>query len=301
MFYGLDEASRARVREGFDILQPAFRKTFAADMLITFNRSQAFESDAAFMQAFNACAANPQEESLIWRLHTLCWAAGNALRLDGDFVECGVFRGFCSAVAARYLDFKAVPKRWYLYDTFTGIPADQLNTGHEDRPDFADPDNLGTVRERFAGFTNIEIVQGRVPEVFATTVPARIAFLHLDLNSAAAELGALEVLFDRVVDGGFILLDDYGQMFHEEQQVGEDAFFAARGLRVLELPTGQGLVVKSPLGNGGVALAPPQVTLRHAAGAAQRGDLFAMVRRALKILGGVVLLGGLGLALYLAR
>lgn len=298
MFYGLDEASHARVSEGFKLLQPAFRKTFAADMLITFNRSQAFESDAAFMQAFNDCASNEQEESLIWRLHVLCWAAGNALRLDGDFVECGVFRGFCSAVAARYLDFKAVPKRWYLYDTFTGIPADQLNTGHEDRADFADPDNLRTVRRRFEGYANVEIVAGRVPEVFATMVPARIAFLHLDLNSAAAELGALEALFDRIVDGGIIVLDDYGQMYHQEQQVGEDAFFAARGLRVLELPTGQGLVIKTPLGAG--AALPAPVPLPARSGTAG-GDLLPRVRLALKMIGIALVAGLLVLAVYLAR
>jgi asparaginyl-tRNA synthetase len=38
-------------------------------------------------------------------------------------VECGVFRGFMTAVAARYLDFGASARRWYLYDTFEGIPA----------------------------------------------------------------------------------------------------------------------------------------------------------------------------------
>ena len=36
-----------------------------------------------------------------WRVYVLCWAADKASRLEGDFVECGVYRGgFARAGAA---------------------------------------------------------------------------------------------------------------------------------------------------------------------------------------------------------
>ena len=38
---------------------------------------------------------------------------------------------------------------------------------------------------------------------------SRIAYLHIDLNQAPAEIAALEVLFDRIVPGGIVILDDY--------------------------------------------------------------------------------------------
>ena len=41
-----------------------------------------------------------------------------------------------------------------------------------------------------------------------------------------------------------IVLDDYGWSLYRAQKQAEDAFFAERGYLVLELPTGQGLVVK---------------------------------------------------------
>jgi hypothetical protein len=54
----------------------------------------------------------------------------------------------------------------------------------------------------------------------------------------------LERLFDRVLPGGIVVFDDYGwKMFHEQKQA-EDDFMRRRGYEVLELPTGQGLVVK---------------------------------------------------------
>ena len=76
--------------------------------------------------------------------------------------------------------------------------------------------------------------------------PGRIAFLHIDMNNAAAEVAALDVLFDRVSPGGVVVLDDYGWIGHAAQHEAERAWFSARGYAVLELPTGQGIVVKSP-------------------------------------------------------
>jgi hypothetical protein len=88
------------------------------------------------------------------------------------------------------------------------------------------------------------VIKGSVPEASHIEAPEKIAFMHLDINSATAEVGALEILFDRIVPGGLLILDDYGWLAYKEQKQAEDPFFAARGYHVLELPTGQGLVVK---------------------------------------------------------
>jgi hypothetical protein len=66
------------------------------------------------------------------------------------------------------------------------------------------------------------------------------------MNSAAAEMGALEALFDRMVPGGYLVLDDYGWFSYRQQKIAEDPFFRRHGCPVLELPTGQGLVIKAP-------------------------------------------------------
>jgi O-methyltransferase len=55
---------------------------------------------------------------------------------------------------------------------------------------------------------------------------------------------ALEHLFDKVTPGGFIVFDDFGWTCNVNQMSAELAFMKERGHPVLELPTGQGLVIK---------------------------------------------------------
>jgi predicted O-methyltransferase YrrM len=75
--------------------------------------------------------------------------------------------------------------------------------------------------------------------------PEKICYLHIDLNSAKYEIAVLDALFDRVVPGGVIILDDYEWSgMYREQKIAEDAWFEQRRYRVFPLPTGQGLVLK---------------------------------------------------------
>ena len=58
-------------------------------------------------------------------------------------------------------------------------------------------------------------------------------------------MGVLEYIFDKMTKGGIIILDDYGWMAYEDQMTKEKKFFNDKNLKVLELPTGQGMVLIS--------------------------------------------------------
>lgn len=218
---------------------------FAGDNLFTFSRNLGFLDDVAFMQAFESNIRNdgtPESEverSIIWRTHVLAWAASSCLCLKGDFVECACYRGTSAKILCDYLDFNKTGKHYYLYDMFE----------HQEGSGYLQMQSHGAklyeeVKRRFVEYPNVHVTQGSVPEVLHTIAPESISFMHLDINSVEAEIGALLVLFDRIVPGGMIVLDDYGWLGYRAQKLAEDPFFAERGLRVLELPTGQGLVIK---------------------------------------------------------
>jgi O-methyltransferase len=232
---------------------------FWGDRMLTLDKATGFLDDPAFVGPWNqVCGAHEYDQydnrqSIAWRIHTLVWAAREALRApEGDFVECGVFQGDMSYVVYHAAGLAGAGRRLHLYDSFQGIHPDRLVEGEYRRsPDYLTmanahyrrPDLYSSVVARFAPYPEVSVHKGFLPESLGTA-PASIAWLHIDLNSARAEAETLEVLFDRVVPGGFVILDDYGWLVLDAQKQAADAFFAPRGYAVLELPTGQGLVVK---------------------------------------------------------
>lgn len=212
---------------------------FMSDNLITYAHTRGFLTDQRFVAAVIAANPRPEERAIAWRTHTLCWAADSAQALAGDFVECGTYRGYSAEVLMHFTG--GLPgRRLWLYDLFD--PTGGAGEGRR-MPAHA-PDLAEQVRARFGSWDNVTVTKGKVPEVLAQGAPERIAFLHIDMNNADAERGALEELFHRVSPGGLIVLDDYGWGVYRTQKDSADDFMRANGASVLELPTGQGLVVK---------------------------------------------------------
>jgi O-methyltransferase len=212
---------------------------FIADNLITFGHTRGFLTDPRFVAAVTAEQPSPTELAFVWRTHTLCWAAESCHGVPGDYVECGSYEGYSMAVVLRYL--AGLPGRQlYLYDLFDPSGGE----GEGKRLPAHSAELFERVQARFGPYANVLVTRGKVPGVLADIAPRSIAFLHLDMNNAQAERGALEVLFDRISPGGMIVFDDYGWTGYRDQKAAADAFMRANALAVLELPTGQGLVVK---------------------------------------------------------
>ncbi|MDP2215485.1 TylF/MycF/NovP-related O-methyltransferase [Phenylobacterium sp.] len=212
---------------------------FVGDNLITMAKRLGFLDDQVLMGAFQRHCSTAAERGALWRLVTLVWAARTALRIEGDFVECGCYKGTSARVISEVVDFVNLDRRYYLYDLFRHDDSMPHHSMVEHSDTLVDQ-----VRERFADMPNVTITQGRVPDSLAVAAPEKIAFMHLDLNNADAEIGALEVLFDRISPGGILILDDFGWLAYQDQLLAEVRWMAERGYHILELPTGQGMVIK---------------------------------------------------------
>lgn len=192
------------------------------------------------MAAFSQQATTAIEKAILWRISTVLWGFRNGLRLEGDFVECACYKGTTARIICDTVDFSKYPDRhYYLYDLFDHDPS----LPHHAMPEHS-KELYAAVKEKFSLFSNVTVTQGKVPEVLAEVASEKIAFMHIDMNNADAEIGALEVLFDRMVPGALLILDDYGWLGYRAQKLAEDPWLEKRGYRVLELPTGQGLVIK---------------------------------------------------------
>src|SRR5262249_30006495 len=151
-------------------------------------------------------------------------AAYHCARLDGDFVECGAYTGVGMKTVIDYLGGTAFPKVFWGYDAFEhdatmlNPPMSELRPGLYDR-----------VRRKFDAYPQVRLLKGIIPAVFDQGCPERIAYLHIDLNQAPAEVASLDRLFDRMVPGGVLILDDYEWSgYYRPQKIAEDAWFGAR-------------------------------------------------------------------------
>ncbi|WP_330205271.1 TylF/MycF/NovP-related O-methyltransferase [Cyanobacterium sp. DS4] len=168
--------------------------------------------------------------------------------LPGAIVECGVFKGSSLTRFAAFRDLtgNSYSKKIIAFDTFDQFP----------ETDFAD-DQL--IREKFinsAGSDSIskqqlqqvlqhkktdqfiELVEGditqTVPEYVKNHPELKISLLNLDTDIYEPAKVILECLYPKLVQGGILIIDDYGVFPGETKAV--DEFFANEDVEIKKFP-----------------------------------------------------------------
>jgi hypothetical protein len=206
-----------------------------------------FMRDPHFLEAYRLGQETGSwwDARIHWRVYVVCWAATIASRLEGDFVECGVNRGGYSRAVMHYIDFPKLDKTFYLLDTFRGLEPKYVSDAERKRGVMEYPydECYEAVCKTFAGFRAV-LVRGAVPETLSQVKTEKVCFLSIDMNCAAPEMAAAEYFWDKLVPGAVMVLDDYGWTMHISQKTAFDRFARERGVMILSLPTGQGLIFK---------------------------------------------------------
>jgi hypothetical protein len=223
--------------------------TYNEDFLMTTHNAD-FVRDPRFAAAYErGIQAVGGDYRFRWRVHVGLWAASCAIRLPGDFVECGVNRGFMSSAIMRYLDWNGRDRRFFLLDTFQGLDLGLL-TEEEKRLGKGVTSNtydecFAEVQANFAEFRNVVLIRGSVPATLPQAETDAVAYLHIDMNNVTPEVAAIGYFWGRLVPGAIVLLDDYGSPNYEPQKDGMDEFASDHDVEILSLPTGQGMMVKA--------------------------------------------------------
>ena len=251
--FGRSEGRRYRLTS--DAMLPKVRTIYDSDGLRSVHNHD-FVADPRYRAAYaRGLQASGIDYGWYWRVHIGLWAARSALRVPGDFVECGVNRGFLSSAIMHDLAWNATGRTFWLLDTFAGIDprcvsdaekAGGLIERNRDQVDLGSyTTDVDTVRRNFAEWPRARIVVGSIPGTLDAIESTQLAFLHIDLNCTMPEVAAIERLWDRLATGAIVLLDDYAFHGYQPQKDGMDAWAATRGVPIASLPTGQGLIVKA--------------------------------------------------------
>jgi hypothetical protein len=190
-----------------------------------------------------------------WRGLEATYDAAVATRAHqpGSLVECGVAQGGCAALMGLVERDSGAARMLWLFDSFEGLPEPTAKdfvegrTGSHIRP-LTKGSCLGTLEQvsqllfqRFGLDRNrITLVKGW----FDTTLLVHrdaigpIAVLRVDADWYASVRCCLDELYDRVVDGGYVIIDDYQSCFGAKKAV--DEFLTSKGLAVTLVPDGRG-------------------------------------------------------------
>jgi hypothetical protein len=199
--------------------------------------------DRDFERAFAATAGRTLVSRdrcfVLWR------TLQQALALDGDVLECGVFRGGTALLEATTIRDAVGERPLHLVDSFAGMPG---TTGGIDR--FHEGDFGATsaddVRRALALFPFARVHQGYIPQILEEIDVGPLAWTYIDVDIYAAVRDCLAFAYPRLQPGGTIVLDDYGFPSCPGVRRAMDEFFAGRPEMPLCLPTGQALVTKLP-------------------------------------------------------
>jgi len=164
-------------------------------------------------------------------------------KIIGDFVECGVWRGGCSAVMA-YAAKNGNRKTW-LFDSFEGLPEPTKEDGllAKSYSGGNAAGGLQTINKCVGPIEdvkeiifdilkikpeNVVIKKGWFQDVLpeAKQQIKAISILRLDGDWYESTKCCLDNLYDLVTKGGYVIVDDYGHWEGSRRAV--DEFFAKR-------------------------------------------------------------------------
>ncbi len=145
-------------------------------------------------------------------------------QLEGDVLECGVFRGqSLLQIASTIADAKS-NKKLYGLDSFEGFPVGSVQKIDVPVGRFQSrvqtkfqhvrhvPDRIMRLCDQF-GFQNVELVPGYFEETLSQLEGRKFCFVHLDVDLYSSYQTCLSALYDSVVPGGYIVFDEYEERY----------------------------------------------------------------------------------------
>lgn len=171
--------------------------------------------------------------------------------VDGDVMECGVCVGHSLMVLVHLNELEGMERTYLGYDSFEGFPppTDQDGATHAFQGYMSTAPEV-VLRVMRASGVGEETIQKRLRLVrgfFEQTVPhyqGRLALLHLDGDLYSSYKVCLDHLYDKVVPGGVIMFDEYGDPKWPGAEKAVNEFLADKPERPVRHSVGKYYLVK---------------------------------------------------------
>ena len=188
------------------------------------------KQDNFFLKLYNQC--KPYTQTSVERLYSLYQSCNYVIdnNIEGDFVECGVWKGGSSMmIALTLLNRGVTDRKIYMYDTYEGMsePSDfDVAINGEKASNTLQVENklddesiwcyasFDEVKKNIlsTGYSaeNIEMVKGKVEDTLPNISPETIALLRLDTDWYESTKMELEYLYPKLSQKAPLIIDDFG-------------------------------------------------------------------------------------------
>lgn len=176
------------------------------------------------------------------RLASLCQAVAYVVRnrIEGDFIECGVWKGgsmMAAALALRHLG--DTQRSLFLFDTFDGMSepseADVLVSNKKSARALMDATDKSAAVWAYSPIDEVRnniqsvgypadkvfLVKGKVEDTIPYAFPKPFAILRLDTDWYESTRHELQHLYPKLVTRGVLIIDDYGHWEGARRAVDE--------------------------------------------------------------------------------
>lgn len=148
-----------------------------------------------------------------YRCYELWQLTAQALKVGGDLIEIGVWRGGTGGLIATRAQRESPVSQVFLCDTFSGVVKASEKDNYYKGGEHADT-SLASVHSLLGtdlGLTNTTLLQGIFPDDTGTQVQERsFCFAHIDVDTYDSAKGCLEWLWPRLRVHGIVVFDDFG-------------------------------------------------------------------------------------------
>lgn len=143
----------------------------------------------------------------IYRCYELFALTRQALRLNGQMVEVGVWRGGTAALIASSAPEKVI----HLFDTFEGVAKADVNHDTLYKGGEHADTNVDVVTGLFGELQlECQINVGIFPDMTGHKLPSSVAIAHIDVDTYASAKDSFWAIWPLVAPRGAIVFDDYG-------------------------------------------------------------------------------------------
>jgi len=185
---------------------------------------------------------NPYSQDRKWTVREFVKLSND---LPGDMAECGCYEG----ATAFFMAQASTSGTLYLFDSFQGISSPEIRDQNHraDVTEWVKGDLSSSEKKlhaNLAPFDSVSVLPGWIPERFNEVAERRFRVVHIDVDLYQPTHDSLEFFYPRLVEGGVIIMDDYGFLTCPGAKMAADEFSRSIGAQVLHLPTGQGLIFR---------------------------------------------------------